>query len=497
MTWHLIIDQGGHSSRALLFDENAVLQAAGRCAVETVSGQDNGVSGLKGPAGLKGLTKLKGIVEQDTAQVAESVTQALAELATQFDMSKQSIASAGLITQRSSFVACTKEPFLPITPIISWQDTRNQDWLNSQDFDIDALRDLTGLQLNAHFGASKMRWLLDHNPQVREAADNNNLIFLPLAAWLKEKISDGKSLVVDAATACRTFLFESSLCQTSGEKGLQWSSTLLDCFSLSAQQLPDIVHTDHHYGYLSCGEQRVPLRLLGGDQSFLPFAWGEAFREKSIYINIGTGAFIQAKMTREEVPEGLLCSLAASTDERSGYFAEGTVNAAAAAVDFVVEKWNQKVEASVLEQVLKEATDLPLFKNALSGLGSPFWCSEPSAEFIYDRVEQQNFHSELAAVLESIVFLIAINVELLCKAKGQLQQIVVSGGLSRTNGLCQCLADCTGLSVLRYSEPEASAKGAVCFLAGIQSPAIGEAEAFSPQTNPLLLNRYQRFKNIL
>ncbi len=60
-----------------------------------------------------------------------------------------------------------------------------------------------------HYGASKIRWCLEHLPAVARAADAGELLAAPLASYLALQLGAARpgAARVDAANASRTLLF--------------------------------------------------------------------------------------------------------------------------------------------------------------------------------------------------------------------------------------------------------------------------------------------------
>ena len=79
---------------------------------------------------------------------------------------------------------------------------------------------------------------------------------------------------------------------------LDWDDDLVSLFNVPKQPLPDCVPTDHHYGHLRVGGNLVPLNIVTGDQSAALFAYGEPQLD-AVYINLGTGAFLQRVFTQD------------------------------------------------------------------------------------------------------------------------------------------------------------------------------------------------------
>ena len=103
---------------------------------------------------------------------------------------------------------------------------------------------------------------------------------------------------------------------------------------------------------------------------------------------------------------------------------------------------------------------------------------------------------KLVAVIESIVFLLQVNVQELRNNKIEINCVVVSGGLSVLDGLCQRIADLSGIPVMRPLQTEATAKGLAFLVSGSeQAWTIGENDQFQPGVNSELSARYQRWRN--
>ena len=129
-----------------------------------------------------------------------------------------------------------------------------------------------------------------------------------------------------------------------------------------------------------------------------------------------------------------------------------------------------------------DAPELPLFLNGVSGLGSPFWVDDFESRF----VGEGTVEARLLAVLESIAFLIRVNLDELRPHGPALRRIVLTGGLSASDPFCRRLADVTGLPVWRSREPEATARGLAALL------ARNAEKAFEPAAGDTCSSREMR-----
>ena len=433
----LVIDQGGQSSRLLVFDAEGQQRLLLREPVETHS---------PGP----------GRVEQDPLEMVASIRMLLDRLPDQLGAQCHKFKAAALVTQRSSLVCWDEQSGEPLSPILSWQDTRAANLLTELQLNDSDVAERTGLRPNAHYGASKLRWCLDTLPDVGEALVQQRLVCGPLASYLLFSLTEEHHLAIDPGNAQRTLLLNLN----SG----QWDEALLAQFDIPLQILPPLQPSISEFGSLTVGDISVPIRLVNGDQNAAFFGAGPLHAER-VYINAGTGAFIAATWSEmQPAPLGLLKTLVFQSPKKRWFVAEGTVNGAASALELQAAELGVADYQLHLDRWCRSATDIPLFLNGVGGLGAPYWHSDFPSRFMH--LDQQSPESGMVAVLESIVFLLRVNLLRLSEEGGPFTEIVLSGGLSELHGFCQRLADLCGLPVFRNPEPEATARGAAFLLAG-------------------------------
>ncbi len=467
--FYLALDQGGHASRALLFTSDGALITSASVPIATQRNSN-------------------GHVEHDPEELVNSLQQAITTACGNLPAGSR-VRGAGLATQRSSMVCWHRHTGAALSPVISWQDRRNAAWLARLAPHAAEIRARTGLVLTPHYGASKMRWCLDHLPAVQTAAANGDLVMGPLASFLVCRLVAGQPVLADPANASRTQLWSLAT--------RDWSTELMALFGIDAAVLPRAVTSRYAYGDLSTPGGPVPLTVVTGDQSAVPFAFGP-LDPTTAYLNLGTGAFAQ-RAVPGELPDAprLLVSVVWSDAARVDYLLEGTVNGAASALDWLATRddlpLNELLVAADRARAAGETP--PLFINGVSGLGAPFWVSELESRFIGD----SSAGARALAVLESIAFLLQANLEEL-KAHGPpLTRLLVTGGLSANDDLCRCLGSLSQLPVDRADDPEATARGLarlVAAEAGTRWP-VAAAVRQTPAPDTGLLARYQRWRTAL
>jgi len=438
----LTIDQGGHASRALLFNNIGEVISEGYQDIKTYKKNENWV-------------------EHDAEELINSINysiiKAINNVTALFTNNQYKIDSAGLATQRSSIVCWDKTTGKALSPVISWQDRRAVSWVAKFDQHGSKIHAATGLYISAHYGVSKLRWCLDNLSEVGRAYTEDRLAWGPLASFIVFRLLEERPLLVDPANASRTLLWN--------RHTLDWDDELISLFNVPKQPLPSCVPTYHNYGHLRVGETLIPLKVVTGDQSAALFAHGEPEID-AVYINLGTGAFVQRVFTHyAEYTPKLLTSVVSQVGDEVINVLEGTVNGAGSAF---VEVENQlgmdpRLAQKKLPQWLAKNDDVPLYLNGISGLGSPFWIADFNSVFIGENVIGEDW-KKIVSVAESVIFLVVMNLQEMDKICSPPQFIVVTGGLSKNIEMCQRLADLTHKNVFKPGECEATARGTAYLL---------------------------------
>ncbi len=425
------------------------------------------------------------LVEQDANEIIASVHEVVQTVLGSPRVRSLGVSCAGLATQRSSVVAWDRRTGEPLGPLLSWQDRRAAEWLSGFNAHADKIKEQTGLQLSPHYGASKLRWYLDHLPAVKQAMREGSLAFGPLASFLLFHLLQDQPLLVDHANASRTQLWNL--------QSRDWDPWLLDLFGVPLEALPLCRPICHNYGFLR--KAKIPVTAVNGDQTSAIYSLGKP-RPDTAIVNIGTGAFVLiptgAKLVRQPA---LLSGLARSTEDWGEYIIEGTVNGAGAAFDWAAIQWGLPDIATHLATGFSRQDEPPVFINTIGGLGSPWWQPGPPPALLGNGEPRQ----KAVAVAESILFMLQANLEAMGEAGLAVSQLQVSGGLSRFDGMCQRLATLTQLPVYRPAETEATCRGIAWLAAGFPRlwPKPGRGRVFKPGVNQALARRYRKFRQIL
>ena len=433
----LSIDAGTTSVRALLFDVHGKVLAEFRRAVPLDFPQN-------------------GWVEQSPGQLWQAVYESL-EQALQFARNQNlEVACAGLTNQRETVVAWNKTTGRALAPAIVWQDRRTiescealkQKGLESE------IRQRTGLGLDPYFSAGKMAWLLENQPEVKRAAEQEQLALGTVDSWLMFQLL-GRHLS-EASNASRTSLYNLELGS--------WDPALLNVWNIHPNWLPEIMPSDAAFGSIALpGLPKIPLTGVLGDQQASLLGQGclNAGDTKNTY---GTGCFImqQAGRVRPDSGKALLSTLAWETQQGRFYALEGSVFMAGALLNWLSDELHLADSMAGLNALAESVSNSGgvILVPAFTGLGAPYWSPRArgtwlginagtgKAELVrsaFDAIAQQT-----ADVLDSMQALTGI----------PTRALWVDGGASASDVLMQRQADLAGMPVLRSPILESTAWGA-------------------------------------
>jgi len=184
----LAIDQGTHSTRAIIFDSHGRVVTSAQQSI-----------------GLQRNSRTE--IEQSATEILQSMQSVVANVLDDPAVNPEQISCAGMATQRSSVMAWHRNTGQPLSPVLSWQDRRAADQLHSHGDQSQTIQKITGLLLSPHYGASKLQWLLENNTAVAAALQDNTLVMGPLASFLLHHLTDYEHEAIDDANASRTLLW--------------------------------------------------------------------------------------------------------------------------------------------------------------------------------------------------------------------------------------------------------------------------------------------------
>lgn len=446
----MALDQGTTSSRAIIFDQSGNIITLAQYPFTQIYPKP-------------------GWVEHDPMEILDTELRAAAAAFEKSGLSPTDIAAIGITNQRETTVLWEKATGKPVGNAIVWQCRRTAEMCEQLEKDgmKEYIHEKTGLLLDPYFSATKIKWLLDQDPELRRRASAGEILFGTVDTWLLWNLTGGKVHTTDYSNAARTMLFDiEKLC---------WDETLCRALDIPLCMLPTPVPSSMVYGKVAAGLSGLQY-LAGtavsgsaGDQQAALFGQG-CFDTGMVKNTYGTGCFTLMNIGENNIrsANGLLTTIAWSVGGKVTYALEGSAFNAGSAIQWFRDECGMISSASEID-VLAESvasTQGVYFVPAFTGLGAPYWDSYARGSFF--GLTRGSGKAEMArSILESIAFEVTDLVQTMNQDAGfSIRELRVDGGASVSDFMMQFQADMLQTKVNRPQIVETTALGAA-YLAGL------------------------------
>jgi len=334
--------------------------------------------------------------------------------------------------------------------------------------------------VDAYFSATKIMWMLDNIPGVRERAEAGDILFGTVDTWLIWNLSGGHAHVTDSTNASRTMLYNINT--------MAWDEKLLGELGIPRAMLPEVKGSSENCASANILGSDIPICGIAGDQQAALFGQ-RCFSRGDAKNTYGTGCFLL--MNTGEVPitssggliatvaasPGAASTVAASTGEASQgarqeraaqYALEGSVFTGGAVVQWLRDELKLIGSAAESEQCASRVGDSAgvYIVPAFSGLGAPWWDMRARGA-MFGITRGANKDHIVRAALESIAYQTKDVLDAMRADTGiGLSELSADGGASANKFLMQFQADILGIDVVCPDTTEATALGAA-YLAGL------------------------------
>jgi len=438
----LAIDQGTTSSRVIAYSLNGEELASASRPVPIYYPED-------------------GWVEQKPEEVLKSVSESLEEVVSKIEVGR--VAGVAVTNQRETVTAWNPLTGEILAPAIVWQCRRSMDICNrwKEAGKEEEIRKKTGLVVDAYFSGSKILWMLENIPGLKEKEEQGQVVFGTMDSWVVYNLSKLKTrevVVTEPSNASRTMLFDI-------HRG-EWDQALADLVGVSKTSLARVTASDGDFPDVKIGSKEVPVLAILGDQqaSLKGLSCDRASQAKCTF---GTGAFLLVNEgDKFSAPgEGLLSTLAwQESKEQSIYATEGSVFMAGALVQWLRDSLGIIKSAEETEKLAAEVKGSAgvVVVPAFTGLGAPHW--DPAARGLIIGLTRESSAAHIVrASLEAIAFQVR---DLLGGFPSSVSTMRVDGGMSKNKFFCQLLADVCQIPVEVSPSVEATAFGVARLAAG-------------------------------
>ncbi len=443
----MAIDQGTTGTRVILFNRAGEIHSMAYAEIQQI---------YPNP----------GWVEHDPTEIWKSVVTCMTQALRKGRSSGREVAAIGITNQRESTILWDRQNGRPVANSICWQCRRTAslcDEIKAAGHEA-AIREKTGLVVDAYFSATKIRWIMDNVPGVRSLIDEGRICMGNIDSWIIWNLTGGASHVTDFSNASRTMLLNVHT--------LAWDPEILGWIGIPESILPTPLPSSGVMGTTSPAAffgERVPIAGDAGDQQAATF--GQACFHPGMAKNTyGTALALMMNLgDRFQVSKnGLTTDLAWKIGGKVEYAFEGVNFIGGAAVEWLkngLQVIKDAAECSALASRVADTGDVYLVP-AFTGLCAPYW--DMYARGIIVGITRGTGVEHIArAALESMAYqtkdcLLAMEAD----SGTQATSLRVDGGATKSDFLMQFQADVLGVTVQRPVITEMASLGA-CYLAGL------------------------------
>ena len=406
-----------------------------------------------------------GWVEHNANEIWSSQLSVAVEAMAQIGANAEDIAAIGITNQRETTIVWDKATGEPVYNAIVWQCRRTSEYCDSlkEKGLTDKFREKTGLVIDAYFSGTKLKWILDNVPGVRERAEKGELLFGTVETWLIWRLTKGAVHVTDYSNASRTMLFNINT--------LQWDDEILAELNIPKCMLPEAKPSSCVYGESDPVFFGGPIKIAGaaGDQQSALFGQ-TCFNPGEAKNTYGTGCFMLMNTGEKPVfsKNGLVTTIAWGLDGKVNYALEGSIFVAGASIQWLRDEMRLIDSSPDSEYMAKKVKDTNgcYVVPAFTGLGAPHW-DQYARGTIVGITRGVNKYHIIRATLESLAYQTNDVLQAMQADSGiQLEALKVDGGASANNLLMQIQSDIIQAPVHRPKCVETTAMGAA-YLAGL------------------------------
>ena len=443
----MAIDQGTTGTRVVLFNKEGQIHASAYREIKQIFPKP-------------------GWVEHDPNEYWDTTMVCTAEAFEKGNTSAAEIAAIGITCQRETTILWDKDTGEPVYNAIVWQSRQSAsicEELKESGYE-DYIKERTGLLIDAYFSGTKIKWIIDNVPGVKEKVNQKKICFGNVDSWLMYKLSGGASHVEDYSNASRTMLLDIH--------DLKWDAKIMDALSVPEHILPDlkpssgvlmVTSKDVFFGH------EVPVAGDAGDQHAATF--GQTCFEPGMAKNTyGTSLALMMNIGEElkMSKTGLTTDLGWVIDGKVEYALEGVIFVGGAAIQWLrdgLKIIKSSAEVSDLAGRVEDTQGVYMVP-AFTGLCAPYWDMYARGAIV--GITRGTTGEHIArSTLEAICYQTRDVLECMEKDSGQKATALrVDGGATVNDLLMQIQADILGIPIQKPVVTEMAALGAA-YLAGL------------------------------
>jgi glycerol kinase len=441
MSLILALDQSTSATKAVLFDARGkVLDRASRSHRQ--------------------IYPQPGWVEHDAEEIWRNVRLVVREVANRNRDRLSRLAGLSITNQRETVVVFDRKTGRPLHTALVWQDRRGEagcEKLRKRGLE-STIRRKTGLKIDTYFSASKLCWLMEHQPAIAAKLKRGDAVIGTIDTYLVHRLTGGRIFATDYTNASRTLLFDIGR--------LGWDRQLCRLFKVPLEALPEVRESAAQFGTTSVDgilPKEIPIVGVMGDSQASLFAQ-RCYSPGAAKATFGTGTSVLLNLGGKfrTSPKGAVTALAWVRDGRPTYAFEGLINFSAATIEWLKNQLRLIDDSSEVEKLATRVSDnggvylVPAF----AGLNAPH-CSPSARAAILGMTAHTRKEHLVRAALEAIAYQLRDALDMMrADANLKLKVLHADGGPTRNQFLMQFTADLTRTEIQVAEVAESSAWGA-------------------------------------
>ncbi len=400
-----------------------------------------------------------GWVEHDAEEIWQNTLTVLRTLLARNPDKVGEIAALSITNQRETIVVFERGSGRPLHRALVWQDRRGDGFCAAAKAHEALVHRTTGLKIDGYFSASKLQWLVRHQPGLKAKLADGSALIGTIDAYLIYRLTGGKVFATDTTNASRTLLYDIGR--------LAWSDELCALWEVPRRALPEVRDCSASFGETTLDgalAKPLPIRGVMGDSQASLFAQ-RCYAPGAAKVTFGTGSSLLLNIgdTPRFSSQGVLTALAWSHAGRPTYAFEGIIISSASTLTWLRDQLGLAADVPVIEQLALSVPDnggvhlVPAF----TGLGLPHWRPDARAAILGLSSHSDRRHVARAA-FESIGFQVRDALDAMRAEAGvPLAALHGDGGPTASKFLMQFCADLCGVDLHVATMPDCSPLGAV------------------------------------
>lgn len=402
-----------------------------------------------------------GWVEHDAEEIYRNTLAVIQQLLDKYPAQAKDLLCLSITNQRETIVLFDEVTGQPLHPAIVWQCRRGEAICQNliDEGYSDHVKQLTGLPIDTYFSASKIKWLMDTQPELKTRLQEGTVLIGTIETYLIYRLTNGAVYATDHTNACRTLLYDIH--------NLSWSQDLCNLFGVPHQALATIQESSAAFGETTCNyilDQPIPICGVMGDSQAALFAQ-RCFHRGGAKVTFGTGSSVLLNIGDEPLrsDNGIVTTVAWVYNGKPTYAFEGIINFTGATIAWLRDQLQLIDDVAQTEALANSIPDNGgvFLVPAFVGLSAPYWRADVQGAIVGLTPASTKAHIVRAA-LESIAYQVRDVLGLMADdADTSLSYVQADGGAVRNQFLMQFTADMLGFEVRSSQLPELSALGAV------------------------------------